>query len=184
MHKDKIPPQRMHAACRIVTRRLCYTKHFAEFNGNCESFCNLEQLIASLCATHEGKSASGTHHPKTEGCARRYLYIPPGLQHCGGCTWTRKSRQSVIAATWYLPQQTPLEPLAVARASVSCLGERYQDVLSQNIDENSSTQINTDCCTVVRRETIQLQVRSGGGVLKRMCWGTPILSVVMLDQTL
>ena len=37
MHRDKIPPQRMHAACRIVTRGSCCTKRFAEFNGNCES---------------------------------------------------------------------------------------------------------------------------------------------------
>ena len=37
MHRDEIPPQRMHAACRIVTRGSCCTKRFAEFNGNCES---------------------------------------------------------------------------------------------------------------------------------------------------
>ena len=41
MHRDKIPPQRMHA-CRIVTRGSCCDKRFAEFNGNCESFCSLE----------------------------------------------------------------------------------------------------------------------------------------------
>ena len=67
MHRHRIPPQRMHAACRIVTRGSCCTKCFAEFNGNCESFCSLEQLVASLCAADEGKSASGTYHPKTEG---------------------------------------------------------------------------------------------------------------------
>ena len=67
MHRDRIPPQRMHAACRIVTRGSCCTKRFVEFNGNCESFCSLEQLVASLCAADEGKSASGTYHPKTEG---------------------------------------------------------------------------------------------------------------------
>ena len=43
MRRDKIPPQRMHAACRIVTRGSCCTKRFAEFNSNCESFCSLEQ---------------------------------------------------------------------------------------------------------------------------------------------
>ena len=37
MHRDKSPPQRMHAACRIVTQGSCCTKRFAEFNGNCES---------------------------------------------------------------------------------------------------------------------------------------------------
>ena len=50
MHRDKTPPQRMHAACRIVTRGSCCTKCFAEFNGNCESYCSQEQLVASLSA--------------------------------------------------------------------------------------------------------------------------------------
>ena len=50
MHRDRIPPQRMHAACRIVTRGSCCAKRFAEFNGNCESYCCLEQLVASLSA--------------------------------------------------------------------------------------------------------------------------------------
>ena len=67
MHRGKIPPQRMHAAYRIVTRGSCCTKRFAEFNGNCESYYSLEQLVASLCAAHEVKFASGTYHPKTEG---------------------------------------------------------------------------------------------------------------------
>ena len=78
MHRHRIPPQRMHAARRIVTRGSCCTKRFAEFNGNCESFCSLEQLVASLCAADEGKSASGTYHPKTEGGYIRYLYRPVG----------------------------------------------------------------------------------------------------------
>ena len=42
MHRDKIPPQRMHAACRIVTRGSCCAKRLAEFSGNCESYCSLE----------------------------------------------------------------------------------------------------------------------------------------------
>ena len=79
MHRDKIPPQQMHAACRIVTRGSYCTKRFAEVNGNCESYCNLQQLVALLCAAHEGKSASGTYHSKTESYTRRYLYRPPGL---------------------------------------------------------------------------------------------------------
>ena len=62
MHRDKIPPQRMHAAYRIVTRGSCCTKRFAEFNGSsCESYCSLEQLIASLSAPDEGRSAAGTY---------------------------------------------------------------------------------------------------------------------------
>ena len=112
MHRDKLPPQRMHAVCRIVTRGSC-TKRFAKFNGNCESWCSLEQLVALLCATDEGKSASGTYHPKTEGYTRRYLYRPPSLLYFGGCTWTRISRQPIIAITWHFSQQTRLELLTV-----------------------------------------------------------------------
>ena len=79
MHRDRIPSQRTHAACRIVTRGSCCTKRFAEFNGNCESFCSLEQLVASLCAADEGKSASGTYNPKTEG--GYIMYRPSGWTH-------------------------------------------------------------------------------------------------------
>ena len=76
----------------------CCAKRFAEFNCNCESYCSLEQLVAS----DEGKSAAGTYHPKTEGYyIRRHLYKPPGLLYCGGCTWTRISRQPIIAITWH-----------------------------------------------------------------------------------
>ena len=107
----------MHAACRIVTRGSCCTKRFAEFNGNCESYCSLEQLIASLSVADEGKSASGTYHPKTEGYyTRSHLYKPPSLLYCVGCTWTRISRQPIIAITWHFSQQTLLEPLAVTGA--------------------------------------------------------------------
>ena len=120
MYRDKIPPpQRMHAACRIVTRGSCYAKRFAEFNGKCESYCSLEQLVASLSAADEGKSAAGTYHPKTESYyIRRHLYKPPGLQYCGGCTWTRISRQRHIAIIWHFYQQTLLEPLAVSECAL------------------------------------------------------------------
>ena len=140
MHRDKIPPQRMHAACRIVTRGSCCTKRFAEFSGNnCESFCNLEQLVASLSAADERKYAAGTCHPKTEGYyTRRQLYKPPGLLYCGECTWTRISRRSIIAITRHFSQQTLLEPLTVRGARASCFGERYRDVLYQNLDENNT----------------------------------------------
>ena len=150
MHRDKIPPQRLHAACRIVTQGSCGTKRFAEFNGNCESYRSLEQLVASLSAADEGKSASGTYHPKTEGYTRRYLYRPSGLLYCGGCTWTRISRKPIKAITWHFSQQTLLEQLTVTGARASCFGERYRDVLSQNLDENNNnTQTSTECCTVV-----------------------------------
>ena len=56
MHRDKITPQRMHAACRIVTRGSCCAKR--KFNGNYEIYCSLEQLVASLSAADEGKSAA------------------------------------------------------------------------------------------------------------------------------
>ena len=153
MHRDKIPPQGMHPACRIVTRGSCCTKRFAEFNGNyCESYyCSLEQLVASLSAADERKFAAGTYHPKTEGYyTRRHLYKPPGLLYCGECTWTRIRRRSIIAITWHFSHQTLLEPLTVTGAHASCFGERYRDVLYQNLDENN-TQTSKDCCTVVHR---------------------------------
>ena len=85
MHRDKSPPQQMHTACRTVIRGSCCTKRFAEYNGNCESCCSLEQLVASLSATDEGKSAAGTYHPETEGyyTRRHFLYKPPGLLYGG-----------------------------------------------------------------------------------------------------
>ena len=131
MHRDKIPPQRMHAAYRIVTRGSCCVKRFAELNDNCESYRSLEQLVASLSAADEGKSAAGTYYPKTEGCyiIRRHLYKPPGLLYCGGCTWTRISRQPIIAVTWQFSQQFFLEPLTASGARASCFGERCRDVL-------------------------------------------------------
>ena len=102
MHRDKIPPQRMHPACRIVTRGSCCAKRFAEFKGNCEIYCSLEQLVVSLSAADEGKSAAGTYHTKTEGYnIKRHLYKPLGLLYCGGSTWTRTSRQPIIAITWH-----------------------------------------------------------------------------------
>ena len=106
--RDKIPPQRMHAPCRIVTRGSCCAKRFAEFNGNCESYCSLEQLVASLSAANEGTSAAGTYHPKTEGYyTRRHLYKPPGLLYCGECTWTRIS--SVCVCVCFLPIHSGLQ---------------------------------------------------------------------------
>ena len=140
MHRDKIPPQRMHAACHNVARGSCCAKRFAEFNGNCESYCSLEQLVASLSAVDEGNSAAGTYHPKTEGYIRRHLYKPSSLLYCGGCTWTRISRQPIIAITWHFSQQTLLEPLTMSGAPTSCFGERYRDVVYHNLDENNNTQ--------------------------------------------
>ena len=112
MHRDRIPPQRMHAACRIVTRGSCCIKRFAEFNGNCESFCSLEQLVASLCAADEGKSASGTYHPKTEGGYIRYLYRPSGLTHGHNPPQTRGSTFGEGGDTTISsPRRSPKQPL-------------------------------------------------------------------------
>ena len=141
MHRDKIPPQRMHAAFRIVTWGSCCTKRFAEFNGNCESYyCSLEQQLVASSTADERKSAAGTYHPKTEGYyTRRHLYKPPGLLYCGECTWTRISRRPIIAIGGHFSQQTLLEPLTVTGARASCFGEQYRDVLYQNLDENNNT---------------------------------------------
>ena len=152
VRRDKIPPQRMHAPCRIVTRESCCAKRFAELNVNCESYCSLEQLATSLSAVDEGKPAAGTYHLKTEGYyIRRHLYKPPGLLYCGGCTWTRISKQPIIAITWHFSQQTLLEPLTVSGARASCFGERYRDALYQNLDESNNTQTSTDSFIVVLR---------------------------------
>ena len=129
MHRDRIPLQRMHAACRIVTRGSCCTKRFAEFNGNCESFCSLEQLVASLCAADEGKSASGTYHPKTEGGYIRYLYRPSGWTH------------------GHNPPQTSCAPYPTGRLGTGSRPWKARVVLSQNLDENNNIQTSTDRCT-------------------------------------
>ena len=118
----------------------------------CESYCSLEQLVASLFATDVGKSASGTYHPKTGGATPEDTCTDhPICCIVGGCTWTRVSRQHIIAITWHVSQLTLLEPLTVTGASAFCFGERYRDVLSQSLDENNNIQTSTDSCTVVLR---------------------------------
>ena len=87
-----------------------------------------------LSAANEGKSAAGTYNPKTEGYYIKRHYKPPGLLYCGGCNWTRTSRQPIVAITWHFSQQSLLEPLTVSGARDSCFGERYRDVLYQNLD--------------------------------------------------
>ena len=71
------------------------------------------------------------------------------------------SRHPIIAITWHFSQQTILEPFIVSGARASCFGERYRDVLYQNLDENNNTQISTDCCTVVVLRTSTIQVQYG-----------------------
>ena len=125
------------------------------------------------------------YHPKTEGYyTRRHLYKPPGLLYCGECTWTRISRRSIIAITWHFSQQTLLEPLTVTGARVSCFGERYRDDLYQNSVENNNTQTS-------KRLLYSSTSYANNSVTVRACvcatyslLGTPILSVVMWNQTL
>ena len=98
----------MHAACHIVKRGSCCAKRFAEFNGNCEIYCSLEQLVAS----DEGKSAAGTYHQKTEGyyqVHQKTLVQAIRFAVLWGCTWTRIKGQPIIAITWHFSQQTLLE---------------------------------------------------------------------------
>ena len=64
---------------------------------------------------------------------------PVCCMYCEECTWTRISRQPIIAITWHFPQQTLLEPLTVSGALASCFGERYRDVLYQNLDEDNNS---------------------------------------------
>ena len=83
MHRDKIAPQRMHTACRIVTRGSCCTKRFADFNGNCESYCSVEKLVASLYAAHMRENLLPVRIIRKQR--------PPGRLFAvlRGCTWTR-----------------------------------------------------------------------------------------------
>ena len=60
------------------------------------------------------------YHPKAEGYyIRRHLYKLPGVLYCGGCTWTRTSRQPILAITSHFSQQTLLEPLTMSGALAS-----------------------------------------------------------------
>ena len=72
-------------------------------------------------------------HQKTLVQTTRFAVL-----YCGECTWSKISRQSIIAISWHFSQQTPLEPLTVSGARASCFGERYRDVLYQNLDENNN----------------------------------------------
>ena len=136
----------------------------------------------------EEKTTSDTYHPKTEDYTRRYLYRPPSLMYYGGCSWTinRISRQSIIAITWHVSQQTLLEPLTVTGASVSCFGERYRDVLPKNLDEKNSTQTSTDCCTVVCKHSVTVRVCVCYILAQYSLLGTPayIFYIVKWNQTL
>ena len=82
------------------------------------------------------------------------------------CTWTRIRRQSVTVTTRYFFSTNS----SLTRASASRFGERYRDVLSQNLDENNSNKYSLLYSSM---QTIQLQygcVCSTSSVL-----GTPIL---------
>ena len=100
MHRNKIPPQRMHAACRIIT-------------WGCSVVSSaLRSSTATVKAIVVWNSWSRRYPPQmrenllpvrisSENLlpvlhTRRQLYKPSGLLYCGGCTWTRISRQPVV----------------------------------------------------------------------------------------
>ena len=100
------------------------------------------------------------------------------------CTWTRISRRSVIAIVWHFSQQTLLGPLTVTGARASCFGERYRDVLYQNLDENNNTQTSTDCLLYSSISYVN------NSIIVRVCvcatyslLGSPILSVVIYVES-
>ena len=82
---------------------------------------------------------------------------PPYLLYCGGCTWTRINRQPVIIAiTWHFSRQTLLEPLTVDDRSERFLF-RWTISGCTVLEFRWSTQRSTDCCTLVCKQTFQLQ---------------------------
>jgi hypothetical protein len=157
MHRDKGPPQQMHAACSTVTRTSFCTKS----STATVKAISLEQLAALLCAAHEGRSASGMYHPTAEGHTRGYLYWPPDLLYCGGCTWTRISRN--------------LEYYSNHLALFSTISSRIVD---SKISGSSVLEIrwkrqytSTNCCIVVCKQTVQSQYRCVCvRVLHTVCW--------------
>ena len=105
---------------------------FTGLDGNCESYCSLEQLAAPLCAAHKEIvihialflwiSEDKRHH------YQKMLYIPPGLLYCDECIWIRMSRQSSNYLVTFL-EQTLLERLSVAGPSAFCFGEQNRHLL-------------------------------------------------------
>ena len=138
MHRDKIPPQRMHAACRIVTRGLCCTLRISAATvktivvwNNWSRRCTPHTTWGKICFRYVSSENRKLHQKILVQTTRLFAVL-------WGCTWTRISRQPIIAITWHFSQQTLLEPFAVTGASASCFGERFWDVLlSQNLDENN-----------------------------------------------
>ena len=139
---------------------------------------------SSLSAADEGKSVAGTYIIRRQKATTpaRHLYKPPGLPYRGGRTWTRISRQPIIAITRHFSQQTLLEQLTVSGARASCFGERYRDVLYQNLDENNSNKdrlLYSSTSYVNNSVTVRVCVCATCSLV-----GTPILSIVVWNQTL
>ena len=133
VHRDKIPPQRMHAACQ----------HVVSLHGGHVSTA-LRSSTATVKAFVVWNSWSRRYPPQMREkllpvriIRRQKATTPEDTRFAvlWGCTWTRISRQPSIAITWHFSQQTLLEPLTVSGARASCFGERYRDVLYQNLDE-------------------------------------------------
>ena len=132
---------------------LCCTKRLAEFNArHVKAFVVLNswsrryspQMWENLLPVRIIRRQEALHQ-KILVQTTRFAVL------WGGCTWTRVSRQHIIAITWHVSQLTLLEPLTVTGASAFCFGERYRDVLSQSLDENNNIQTSTDSCTVILR---------------------------------
>ena len=70
MHRDKIPPQRMHAACRIITRGSCCAKHFTEYVVSLHSGHVVPSALRSSTATVKAIVVWNS-------CSRRY---PPQMR--------------------------------------------------------------------------------------------------------
>ena len=101
----------------------------------------------------------------------------------GGALGLEKVSKPIIATTWSFSRQTLFGPLTVTGASASCFFERYQDALSQSLDESNSSHTSTDCCTTVVCK--QLSYRRCACPSYSVL-GTPayMLYVVMWNQTL
>ena len=144
MHRDKIPPQRMHAACRIVAR------------GHVVPSA-LRSSTATVEAIVVWNSWSRRYPPQMREnllpvrIIRRFVQTTRFTVLWGVHLDRIRRKPIIIAITSHFSRQTLLEPLSVSRARASCFSERYRDVLYQNSDENNCTQTSIDCCTVVLR---------------------------------
>ena len=113
MHRDKIPPQRMHAAWRIVTRVSCCTIISALRSSTATTVkANVVWNRWSRCYAPQMRE---NLLPENRRLHQEILVQTIRFAVLWGCTWTinRISRQSIVAITWHFSQQTLLELLTV-----------------------------------------------------------------------